>query len=214
MRILALDPGIRTFGWVILQDLVPIAQGGEHKYVGDDFDRLFKIACTMQALCSAWRIDAFAYEKFFSGGALAMRRAAANYQRGGLDTMLKLACGHLPICEIHPNSMKKYTSGKGNAKKDAMMAAIEQHMSDKQPGYFDRINRYQPQASEHIVEAYMIGEMAYYLYEGQFTRWLRETLSADKIEILRGIQQKQKPWRKPRLRKEIVLNGGSLIPTE
>ena len=151
MRILALDPGIRTFGWVILQDLVPIAQGGEHKYLGDDFDRIFKIARTMQSLCSSWRIDAFAYEKFFSGGAMAMRRAAANYQRGGIDTMLKLVCGHLPVCEIHPNSMKKYASGKGNADKDLMMAAIEQHMADKQPGYY-----------MFITEAILISEVTYF----------------------------------------------------
>ncbi|MBL4627591.1 MAG: crossover junction endodeoxyribonuclease RuvC [Roseicyclus sp.] len=118
MRIIGIDPGLRTLGWGVIEAhsgrLKHIANG-QCKSVGTDLaERLLSLHTQLAAVVAAYAPETAAVEKTFvnkdAAGTLKLGQA-----RG--IAMLVPAQAGLPVGEYAPNAVKKAVVGVGHADK-------------------------------------------------------------------------------------------------
>lgn len=125
MKILGIDPGTRC-GWAVLEDGKPIASGvwdlSAKRHEGGGM-RFVRLRCYLDEIAGLG-IDAVGYEE--------VRRhmgVDAAHVYGGVVAVLAAWCESakpkpLPYRGIPVGTVKKLATGKGNAKKDQMCAAV------------------------------------------------------------------------------------------
>lgn len=109
--------------------------------------------------------------------------------RGGLDTLIRLRYAHLPFAITSPSVVKKFASGNGNAKKDQMYAHIWTQLVERHREWADYLHEeYSEKKREHILEAWMIGEVARLAHND---RWQKEEALG---RAQRLVMQKAEVW--------------------
>lgn len=203
MKLLAIDPGIRNCGFVVLSSNELTATpaltrwGGWFDYDTDDtFHRALRICRTLIDLQNEQNCNYFVTERFFSQGALADRRAAANYGRGVLDGLLQLSMGSYFQCTIHPTHLKMVFAGKGNAKKEIIGAALTEYVQAYWPDWLARIKEKPAKHQEHLIEALGLGLIGYWKFNDQ-----HETMADLEPAIAKRLRIIAQPWIPPTLSK-------------
>ena len=127
MRILGIDPGLRTLGWGVIE-----SQNGRMRHVanglcrsdgGDELaTRLLALNRQLAEVIARHAPDAAAIEQTFvnKDGAGTLKLGQA---RGA--ALLTLAQGGLPVGEYAPNRVKKTVVGVGHAEKDQVLHMVK-----------------------------------------------------------------------------------------
>lgn len=124
MLLLGIDPGTKC-GWALLDGDKRVASGvwdlASRRHEGGGM-RYVRLRSYLAQICEANKIDAVAYEE--------VRRhmgVDAAHVYGGIVAHLASFCeqAKIPYRGIPVGTVKKVATGKGNAKKDAMVAAAE-----------------------------------------------------------------------------------------
>lgn len=118
MRILGIDPGLRTLGWgVIAVDgprLMHLANGQCMSGEGSVAERLLALHSGLSVVVATWRPDAAAVEQTFvsrdAAGALRLGQAR------GIALLVPAQAG-IAVGEYAPNAVKKAVVGVGHADK-------------------------------------------------------------------------------------------------
>ena len=134
MRILGIDPGLRTLGWGVIESngsrLSHVANG-HCTSDGDDLgERLLSLHNQVTEVISAFRPDQAALEQTFvnkdGSGTLKLGQA-----RG--VALLTLATAGLPVGEYAPNRVKKTVVGVGHAEKEQVMHMVKLQLPGCEP---------------------------------------------------------------------------------
>lgn len=134
MRILGIDPGLRTLGWGVIESngsrLSHVANG-HCTSDGDDLgERLLSLHNQVSEVISAFRPDQAALEQTFvnkdGSGTLKLGQA-----RG--VALLTLAKAGLPVGEYAPNRVKKTVVGVGHAEKEQVMHMVKLQLPGCEP---------------------------------------------------------------------------------
>ncbi len=134
MRILGIDPGLRTLGWGVIESngsrLSHVANG-HCTSDGDDLgERLLSLHNQVTEVISAFRPDQAALEQTFvnkdGSGTLKLGQA-----RG--VALLTLAKAGLPVGEYAPNRVKKTVVGVGHAEKEQVMHMVKLQLPGCEP---------------------------------------------------------------------------------
>lgn len=120
MRILGLDPSLTSLGWALYDDHELIYQSGSIRSLLKDAERLANIRARLQKIIETTKPGRAVIEGYAYG---AINRAHDQGEVGGL---VRLLCYdlHIPYEIVPPSTLKKWTTGKGNAKKDYMLLRV------------------------------------------------------------------------------------------
>lgn len=138
MRILGIDPGLRTLGWGVVE-----AQGSRLSHVanglcrsdGDDLgERLLSLFNQVSEVINAYGPDQAAIEQTFvnKDGAGTLKLGQA---RG--VALLTLAKAGLPVGEYAPNRVKKTVVGVGHAEKEQVLHMVKLQLPGCNPAGAD-----------------------------------------------------------------------------
>ncbi|AHD01647.1 crossover junction endodeoxyribonuclease RuvC [Leisingera methylohalidivorans] len=126
MRILGIDPGLRTLGWGVIESNGPRLShvaNGHCCSDGDDLgERLLSLHNQVTEIIEAYAPDQAAIEQTFvnKDGAGTLKLGQA---RG--VALLTLAKAGLPVGEYAPNRVKKTVVGVGHAEKEQVMHMVK-----------------------------------------------------------------------------------------
>ncbi|ABF65105.1 crossover junction endodeoxyribonuclease RuvC [Ruegeria sp. TM1040] len=126
MRILGIDPGLRTLGWGVIESngarLSHVANGLCHSDGDDLGERLLSLHNQVTEIIDAYRPDQAAIEQTFvnKDGAGTLKLGQA---RG--VALLTLAKAGLPTGEYAPNRVKKTVVGVGHAEKEQVLHMVK-----------------------------------------------------------------------------------------
>lgn len=126
MRILGIDPGLRTLGWGIIEAqgtrLSHVANGLCHSDGDDLGERLLSLHNQVSEVIDGYRPDQAAIEQTFvnKDGAGTLKLGQA---RG--VALLTLAKAGLPVGEYAPNRVKKTVVGVGHADKGQILHMVK-----------------------------------------------------------------------------------------
>lgn len=103
-----------------------VSKGKKDACLFDRYTRLDRIAC--QAAKLAEDADLVVIE----GPSFGQSRQGGEHDRAGLWWMVAqlILCFPTPLVEVPPATLKKYATGKGNAPKDAVLAAVVRRYPD------------------------------------------------------------------------------------
>ncbi|MGV6847082.1 MAG: crossover junction endodeoxyribonuclease RuvC [Marinibacterium sp.] len=138
MRVLGIDPGLRSLGWgVIDQDgsrLRHVASGACTTGTGDLASRLLSLFQQLSDVVGAYAPDEAAVEKTFvnkdGSGTLKLGQAR------GVALLVPARAG-LPVGEYSPNSVKKTVVGVGHADKGQVLHMVRLQLPGANPGSTD-----------------------------------------------------------------------------
>ncbi|VCU59578.1 Crossover junction endodeoxyribonuclease RuvC [Tritonibacter mobilis] len=126
MRILGIDPGLRTLGWGVIESngarLSHVANGLCHSDGDDLGERLLSLHNQVTEIIDAYQPDQAAIEQTFvnKDGAGTLKLGQA---RG--VALLTLAKAGLPTGEYAPNRVKKTVVGVGHAEKEQVLHMVK-----------------------------------------------------------------------------------------
>ena len=126
MRILGIDPGLRTLGWGVIESngsRLSHVSNGLCKSDGDDLgERLLSLYNQIVEVIAEYRPDQAAIEQTFvnKDGAGTLKLGQA---RG--VALLTLAQAGLPVGEYAPNRVKKTVVGVGHAEKEQVLHMVK-----------------------------------------------------------------------------------------
>ena len=118
---MGVDTSTKT-GYVVLDDQGDVAVVGvlHHKPQADRFTRYSHYTREVAELVDAYGVDLVVIEGYSFAGKF---NNSLQYELGACIRM-KLHENEVPFIEIPPTSLKKFVTGKGNAKKDLMMLGV------------------------------------------------------------------------------------------
>lgn len=121
MRIMGLDPSSKT-GFVVLCDDGDVAVVGtlSHPPEPDRFNRYMHYAREVSELVDAYGVDLVVIEGYSFAGKF---NNAFQYELGA-SLRYRMHWDEIPYVEVPPTSLKKFVTGKGNAKKDLMLLGV------------------------------------------------------------------------------------------
>ena len=121
MRIMGVDTSTKT-GYVVLDDKGDVAISGvlHHKPQADRFTRFAHYTREIAELVDAYGVDLVVIEGYSFAGKF---NNALQYELGACIRMI-LYEQDVPYIEVPPTSLKKFVTGKGNAKKDLMLLNV------------------------------------------------------------------------------------------
>lgn len=134
MRVLGIDPGLRTLGWGVIEQsgsrLHHIANGTCQTGSGDLADRLLSLFDQLSDVVAAHAPDEAAVEKTFvnKDGAGTLKLGQAR----GIALLVPARAG-LPVGEYSPNSVKKTVVGVGHADKVQVMHMVRLQLPGSSP---------------------------------------------------------------------------------
>lgn len=134
MRILGIDPGLRTLGWGVIDSngsRLGHVGNGLCKSDGDDLgERLLSLHNQIVEVIAEFRPDQAAIEQTFvnKDGAGTLKLGQA---RG--VALLTLAQAGLPVGEYAPNRVKKTVVGVGHAEKEQVLHMVKLQLPGCQP---------------------------------------------------------------------------------
>ena len=138
MRILGIDPGLRTMGWGVIESngsrLSHIANGHCTSGTGDLAERLLSLHQQLTDVVARFAPDQAAIEQTFvnKDGAGTLKLGQA---RG--VALLTLAQAGIPIGEYAPNKVKKTIVGAGHADKQQILYMVKLQLPGCQPAGAD-----------------------------------------------------------------------------
>lgn len=125
MRILGIDPGLRTLGWGVIEShgsrLTHVANGLCRSSSGDLADRLLSLFDQLSAVVAEYAPQAAAVEQTFvnKDGAGTLKLGQAR----GVALLVPARAG-LTVGEYAPNRVKKTVVGVGHAQKEQVMHMV------------------------------------------------------------------------------------------
>lgn len=138
MRIIGIDPGLRTLGWGVIESrgsrLSHIANGHLHPRGGDLAARLLSLCVQLREIVARHAPDAAAIEQTFvnKDGAGTLKLGQA---RG--VALMTLAEAGLPVGEYAPNKVKKTVVGVGHADKVQVQHMVRLQLPGCEPAGAD-----------------------------------------------------------------------------
>jgi len=183
--VLAIDPGFRNCGIVVLQHGVPVFFTGFMGFTdGDVFERSMHITRMLQSIAIRYKVNCWGTEKFFGG-----KGKATNYGRGILDGVTKVGLASYPSFTAHPGHLKRWVTGRGNATKDLMEEKSVQKAREESPEFYQALLKKFPMDMEHILDAYFIGMITHHIYQ---SRYVSSDLPRDRKMLLRSFESQEK----------------------
>lgn len=134
MRILGIDPGLRTLGWGVIDSqgsrLSHVANGLCRSPSGDLADRLLSLFDQLSAVLAEYAPDAAAVEQTFvnKDGAGTLKLGQAR----GVALLVPARAG-LVVGEYAPNRVKKTVVGVGHAQKEQVMHMVRLQLPGCEP---------------------------------------------------------------------------------
>lgn len=121
MRIMGLDPSSHT-GYVVLTDGGDVAVVGtlHHGPERDRFNRYCHYTREVAELVEAYGVDLVVIEGYSFAGKF---NNSFQYELGAC-LRYRMHMEEIPYIEVPPTSLKKFVTGKGNAKKDLMLLGV------------------------------------------------------------------------------------------
>jgi crossover junction endodeoxyribonuclease RuvC len=121
MRIMGVDTSTKT-GYVILDDVGDLVLAGvlSHKPQTNRFARFAHYTREIAELVDAYCVDLVVIEGYAYAGKF---NNSLQYELGACIRM-QLYKDEIPFIEVPPTSLKKFVTGKGNAKKDLMLLGV------------------------------------------------------------------------------------------
>jgi len=121
MRVMGVDTSTKT-GYVILDDEGDVVNVGvlQHKPEPNRFARYSKYSREIRELIDAYGVDLVIIEGYSFAGKF---NNSLQYELGTCIRMMMWVNG-FKFVEVPPTSLKKFVTGKGNAKKDLMLLAV------------------------------------------------------------------------------------------
>jgi len=116
MRIIGIDPSLTSLGWAYLDTETEYSASGALKSRHKGLERLVDLRAQVKKILVGLPLDRAVIE----GYAFSANRG---HDQGEIGGVVRLACydAGLPIDVVPPATLKKWTTGKGNAKKDFML---------------------------------------------------------------------------------------------
>ena len=135
MKILAIDPSKKNTGWAVVDGTrwTRMASGGQSFQHIQDYAELGQaFEAWLIGICRRYQIDVIAIER-------PPMRGASTYLLFGLVWTAHRVGHHLGIrrMETGPSEIKKWSTGKGDADKPAMVAAAKRAFPGYDPGDHD-----------------------------------------------------------------------------
>lgn len=187
---MAIDPGVRNCGIVVLKNNIPVYFTAFLNYKGSIFERSMAIANVLQNIALKWQISIFGTEEFYTGGHKSIARSSANYGRGVFDGIINIAMATYPKYAVHPSHLKKWTCGNGAAKKELAEEAASKKTKERYPEFYDELtSKYPMNGLSHVLDALYIGLITYYMYQ---SRYLSLDIPSDEKYLLRSFEKKGK----------------------
>ncbi len=121
MRVMGVDTSTKT-GYVILDDKGDVVNVGvlSHKPQSNRFARFAHYTREVSELVDAYGVDLVIIEGYSFAGKF---NNSLQYELGACIRM-RLYQEEIPFIEVPPTSLKKFVTGKGNAKKDLMLLNV------------------------------------------------------------------------------------------
>jgi crossover junction endodeoxyribonuclease RuvC len=155
VRILAVDQSFTSCGLIVFEDGKMLAL---HRFVSnkelDNFDRAWEVASAVRGTAAQYKVDRVALEGLAFGGVGDATRNLAGLQYV-IVTLLRFE-DKLPTMIIPPTNVKKMATGKGNAKKEDLYAALPPDVKE----IFEANNYKKTKGLYDMTDAYWIGQAA------------------------------------------------------
>lgn len=161
MKILAIDQSYTSSGIVVFNDTLMIhAERFATNAELDTYDRAWEAATYMKRVADDYKPDIVALEGLAFNMVGDATRNLAGLQYTIVLQMRKF--GNYKVEIIPPNTVKKVATGKGNAKKEALL----EHLPNDVKKYFiEKLGAKKTKGLYDLTDAYWIGQSAYQLYK-------------------------------------------------